>query len=286
MLRPITLTRALEIVGQLHVAAKTAEWYRSPIHHLINQLGDVPVHTITREDIDKFHKFVLNNGYSPWTVESYTRATKAFFNHLIALGHLETSPAAHLRRTRLPHKKPKEIDLDEIRLMIQHSRHSLRDYAMILALADSGCRVGELASMTVSKTAFNQDGGRAIVRGKGHKTRFIFFTERTAVAIADYLTIRPVYSPDDLWLGTGGDPLLPGGIYQALRRIGKRAGVRRMNPHAFRHAAAKRWLDDGMPARAVQELLGHEDVTTTLNLYVSYTDDELQAHHSKHKPTW
>ena len=285
-MRPVTLSQALKIVGHIHPDTNTPMWYQTPVNHLIALLGDVPVTTITAKDLTRFQKHILSNGFSPWTVDSYIRSTKAFFNHLVNLGHLETSPAAHLRRAKLPAKQPKEINDKDIKAMIQHSRRSLRDYGMVLVLADSGCRVGELASMAVSKLQFNEEGGRAIVTGKGNKTRFIFFTPLSASAIRAYMDIRPVYAPDVLWLGKGDGPLASGGVYQALRRIGRRAGVQRFNPHAFRHAAAKRWLDGGMPARAVQELLGHEDVTTTLNLYVAYTDDELQRHHGRHQPDW
>lgn len=98
-----------------------------------------------------------------------------------------------------------------------------------------------------------------------------------AAALRLYMETRPHDAPDELWLNRHNNPLTTNGVYQALRRLARRAGVERFNPHSFRHAAIKRWLESGMSSRLVQELAGHEDVHTTLMIYVAYSDEDLQA---------
>ena len=86
-------------------------------------------------------------------------------------------------------------------------------------------------------------------------------------------------APDDLWLTVSGQPISTSGVYQILKRIGNRAGVERFNSHAFRHALAKRLVNNGTPHKVIQDIMGHADITTTLSMYVEYNDDELAEYH-------
>jgi integrase len=109
---------------------------------------------------------------------------------------------------------------------------------------------------------------------------FILDTKRVK-ALQIYIDARPT-TYDELWLSHRFTPLRKDGIYQILERIAKRAGVDRFNPHAFRHALAKRLVARGTPMKAVADLMGHEDVTTTMTMYVTYDDEELDAIHKKY----
>lgn len=278
---PLTLSRAIEIAGAMHGPdSQTWRWYSTPVNQLIQQIGDVPVHQVRPGHINDWYAWISTNGYSAWTVDSYTRALKSFFNRMIDAGHLDESPAAHLRLYKLPKKSPKDIRPGDIQLMLKHARYNARDYAIIRVLYDTGCRVGEMISMTTDGLRFGPDGGRAIVRGsKVHKTRFVFFGLETADAIRVYLDCRPWNAPGELWLShRDGKPITPNAVYQMMRRVAKSAGVEgRFNPHAFRHAAIKRWIDSGMPLKVVQELAGHDQIETTMGMYAVYDDDELAA---------
>lgn len=284
---PVSLSRGLEIAGRIHGPdSQTPRWYATPVKQLVTQIGDVPMHTVTPDQLTAWHRALTSNSYSPWTVDSYTRAMKAFWNHMVEVGHVETSPAEHLRLYKLPKKKPKDISTEDIGRMVQFSRYNARDHALVRFLADSGARVGEAISMTVSGVDFTDNGGRAIVRGKGYQTRFVFFGEETAEAIRLYLECRPWNAPDELWLSRSGEPLSTSGVYQMFKRIGRRAGIKRFNPHAFRHAFAKRLIEEGASPKIVQELLGHSDITTTLNQYVTFSEKELEEHHARFRHEW
>jgi integrase/recombinase XerD len=219
-------------------------------------------------------------------VDSYARAVKSFFNHLITAGHLDSSPARRLRLPRLPPKGKKEISEEELTRMVTISEYNPRDNAIVLVLRDSGCRCGELVTMKMSGLRFEEiDGqlrGRAIIYAdKTMSGRFAFFGHDACCAIQKYQRVRHYDAPDDLWLTHSGTAITTSGVYQILKRLGKRSGVEHFNPHAFRHALAKRMVNNGTPHKIIQSILGHSDITTTLNMYVSYDDDELAEHHHK-----
>lgn len=291
---PITLSRGLEIVVEItHKGRKRPHWYDKPISYLIQHLGDIPVADVTTDDVIAWYDWIKQKEndrkpgqvISPWTVDSYARSVKSYFNHLVTAGHIETSPARRLRLPRLPPKGKKEISDSDIALMIQHSEMSPRDHAIVLVLRDSGCRVGELISIQVSGLKIVENEGRlhgraVISDNKTMKSRFIFFNHEASLAVKRYIRVRHHDAPEALWLTITGRAISDNGVYQILKRIGKRAGVEHFNPHAFRHALAKRLVNNGTPHRIIQDILGHTDITTTLSMYVNYDDEELARHHS------
>lgn len=288
---PIPLSRGIEIAGAMHgPRSQSARWYQTPVKRLIAQIGDIPVHHVTPAHLDTWHTVISTNGLSPWTVDSYTRALKSYFNKLVEAGHLESSPAARLPLYKLPKKAPKDIKEGDVEKMLKVARATARDNAIVRVLYDTGCRVGELISMTVSGVKFGPDGGRAIVTStKTNRTRYIFFSLETAEVLKLYIDCRPVNAPDNLWLSHRGTniPISSNGVYLMLRRLAEKAGISgRFNPHAFRHAAVKRWIDSGMPLKIVQELAGHQNISTTMTMYAVYDDEELEDyfHRFEKKP--
>lgn len=287
IVNPLTLSDALGLVVKLiQTGPKRPHWYDSPVQDLIDAIGDVPIQDVTADQIQGWyndlkvrpHQRIPGKTLSPWTVDSYGRAIRAFFNHLVDAGLLDVSPAASLKLPRLPAKKKKAIDEDDLDRMIAASEATARDHAIVLMLRDTGVRVGELCSMVVDNVEVDGDVGRVLVTDdKTHITRYAYFGAEAAEALARYLRSRPHDAPAYLWLSLrGSDPLTTSGVYQLLERVAGRAGVAsRWNPHAFRHALAKRLLDGGMNHVAVQKILGHADVVTTLAMYVQYDEDEL-----------
>jgi site-specific recombinase XerD len=296
---PITLSKGLDIVEEISPKNNRPEhWCRYPVTSLIEHIGNLPVRDVTPKHVKSWLDHTqarpsqrdASKRLSHFTVRSYAKALQSYFNRLRDVGHIDTNPVADLRLPKLPRKGKKEISQEELALMVQYSDRNPRDRAIVLTLRDSGCRVGGLVTMTVSGLTFEEydDEGVALVRGRAvvlekmNKMRYIYFGNECALAIQRYLKIRIFDAPDDLWLTHTGRPITTWGIYQVLKRIAQQAGVKTFNPHAFRHATAKRLLLNGAPPRVVQEILGHEDVTTTMNLYVNFDEKELQLEHQKY----
>jgi integrase/recombinase XerD len=260
MISPITLSRGLEIAKKMTPKNKRANhWYEWPVADLIQQIGDIQVKDVTSEQLDEWlntlhkrdHHRAPGRKLSVWTIDSYGRAIRAYFTKLVEAEHLEQSPCKY-RLPRLPKKQKLDIPTNDIEKMVQWSEHNVRDHAIVLILCDSGCRVGELVSIQVAgvKLEEHKPGlwrGRALVHGKMNKRRWIYFSHDAVLALQRYMRVRPHDAPDDLWLSTKGGVLSTSGVYQTLKRIGKLAGVKRFNPHAFRHALAKRLVAANAP---------------------------------------
>lgn len=294
--RPVTISKALEICVKNAPPNKRqgGHWYEYPVQTLIDELGDIPIADVTPEMMKTWYYRVKgrpnlkpnkDTKLSPWTVDHYGRAIRAFFNRMVEMGHLEKSPFK-IPLPRLPKKSKKEIAEVDIDRMVQWSERNPRDHAMVLVLRDSGCRVGELISMRVSFLEFKQHEtasgkrweGQAYVEGKMNANRWICFQHDACVALRRYLRIRPVNSGEFIWLNKSGDLLTRSGVYQALKRIAAAAGVKRFNPHAFRHSLAKYLLKNGAPEKVIQGLMGHRDYKTTMDMYIVLDDAELQEY--------
>lgn len=298
--KTMKLSEAITMVNRV-VRPKKPDWYSRPVDRLIADIGDIDIRSVTPDMVTNWFNDLSRHGMSlrhpgkklsAWTIDCYARGLKAFFNHLVRMGHLNRSPVEY-RLNRLPKKAKKDISEEDLGKMVLKSKYNARDYAIVCILRDSGCRVSGLISMRITALHITrhtaEDGsvtlrGRALVNEKGDKGRYIFFGDEACRALRQYLDSRPFDAVDDvLWVNNKGVPLTRSGVGQMLKRVARYAGVTgHCNPHAFRHAFAKRLLSQNAPAKVIQELMGHEDVTTTMNMYVVLDDEELESYHRKY----
>lgn len=315
----ITLSKGLTVV----LTAKKRpgykpRWYKLPVKMLIEQVGDIPVRKVTPDMIDEWwentrkmtHKRT-GKRLSPYTTDSYARGLKAYFGHLVKMGHLDSSPVANLHLVKLPTTSKNAISDDDIAAMLEYAKMSPRNYAIILIFRDSGARLNELATMTreqlileryytipsphnqmpiVVPLAENEVPpeetevywrGRTLVYGtKLSDMRWVFFKHEATLALLDYLSRRVTDDPA-LWMNTQETaPLTSSGIYLALKAIGKRAGVKTFNPHAFRHRLAKKLKEAKVDPEIIARILGHSDTRTYQAIYGTTTESELRDYHT------
>lgn len=245
---------------------------RSFLAALQQEITIYPAHPTRNPEVRKL---------SPATVRAYHRTLKIFFGWCVDEDLLPVNPMRRIKAPPRARVLPKDISQADVLLIIRQAQHSARDYALILLLADSGCRDAELRGLQVDDV--DLAGRRAKVTGKGSKQRWVYFCEITRAALSTWLEVRPASSP---WIfpGAGGDQLAKGAIYQLLRRLAGRAGVTgRCNPHAFRHHFATRFLESGGDVEILRELLGHESISTT-QAYVHLRADALRRFHDDHSP--
>jgi integrase len=139
-----------------------------------------------------------------------------------------------------------------------------RNLAIVYFIAETGCRVGEAVTLRIP--ALNLDDCEARVKGKT-KGRDVDFTDRTAKAMRDWLSVRPEVDHDYVFVAKQGGKLSTGAIYNLFRRFAEKAGVKgRFNPHAIRHLVGQYWTDKANLELARQKL-GHEDISTTALFY-------------------
>ena len=303
------LTQAIEALTVATIADgrshKTAHDYGQRLAMLAAFLGDRDVASITADDLRRFvadlrsrdtrytghvYRPVKAGGLSPATVAGHVRAIKRLFSFLVDDGVIDGNPARRLKVQKLPKgREPKAISLEDLQAMLAATAGDdaaqLRDRALLLFLTDTGCRVGGLVGLRLAD--LDLESGAAWVIEKGSKRRAVFFTERTAEALARWLAIRPEGS-DRVFvrvdLRDAGQGLTALGVSQILRRVGLRAGVTGAhNPHSFRHAFAREYLGNGGDLATLADLLGHADIGTT-SMYLVFSVSELQVKHDRFSP--
>jgi len=272
------------------LSPRTIESYQTRLLPLQRRHPDTPIADITTDNL----RAIIADLYadrSPHTVHGHIRALKRFFRWLAAEGIIQQNPADRIRLPRLPQSPPKAIADDDLRRLLHAAATSGTDWerrrnmALILFLADTGCRLGGMLNLRVDDLDLDRRVAR--VREKGGQWRFVFLLPATARALADYLEARAAVAgeTDALWVAHNGHPLGRWGVRSILRRLARRAGVRGpVGPHAFRHRFAIHYLLAGGDLASLADLLGHRDVEVTRAYYARFALDDLQRKHDEFSP--
>lgn len=280
------------------VAATTHRWYSGRINQFMAWYGySRPITNITVQTIRAYrdhlvarkirwpnHKYrpSANSGLSQYTIHGHLRAIKRFFSWLVEEDILPANPSAKITIHRNHgDKPPKAITRRNLRKMIiTAANRSSRDLAILLFMADTGCRIGGLASLKLPD--LDIDGRSAYVTEKGNKTRQVYFTSQIAYEAMDqWINDRPRCNHEYVFVAKKGKkPLKTTGIRQVIKSIALSAKVRGFaNPHSFRHGKARELLREGADLATVSQILGHEGVAVTADFYARWTKSELQERH-------
>lgn len=278
------------------VADATVRWYRSHLKALSARLGGRDITQVTIYELREWRNQVLGKktrydghpyrptantrGLAPTTAHDRIKVARIFFAWLVEDGLLAHDPSRRLQPPKKPrNQEPKAIpDLDIRKLhAVAEDGGLVREIAILHCLADTGARVGGIASLTLADV--NKTTGELMVTEKGGKTRPVYLLPEGITALREWLRMRPNVEHEFVFTGRSGDPLTPGGIYQALARLADAAGVARANPHAFRHAFARELLNAGLSLEAVSDLMGHSGVAITADSYAVWTQSELRKKH-------
>ncbi len=197
---------------------------------------------------------------------------KGFFNYLIFEDYRKTNPLELIESPKLGRKLPDTLALEEIDAIISAidlgSKQGERNRAIIETLYGCGLRVSELTNLKISDLFF--DEGFIKVTGKGDKQRLVPIGPTTEKYINIYRKeirvhqqIHPL-AKDTIFLNQHGKPLTRAMIFTIVKRLAEKAGIRKtISPHTFRHSFATHLLENGADLRAIQQMLGHESITTT-----------------------
>ena len=197
---------------------------------------------------------------------------KSFFNYLVFEDYRETNPVDLIESPRIGRKLPDTLSLDDIDNLIAHIDLSKpegeRNRAMIETLYSCGLRVSELITLNISDLFFEE--GFIKVTGKGNKQRFVPIAEHTQNYISIYRTeirnhqdIKKGHE-DTLFLNRRGRGLTRAMIFTIVKNLSEKSGLQKtISPHTFRHSFATHLLENGADLRAIQQMLGHESITTT-----------------------
>jgi site-specific recombinase XerD len=247
-----------------NASSRTIETYSEAVRRLVEFLADknMPMDPagLTREHIQEFIRDQLVK-HKPTTAANRYRSLQQYFRWLVEEGEIRESPMARMRPPRVPESPIPVLSETDIAKLLKACSgtdfEARRDTAIISLLLDTGVRRSELAGLTLGD--LDLDAQTITVVGKGGRLRTVAYGRKAARDLDRYLRLRenhPFRDSPRLWLGRGG-PMTDNGIYQALRKRGRRAGIKsKIFLHIFRHTFAHLWLEGGGQEGDLMRLTG------------------------------
>lgn len=237
---------------------------------VLNNIKTSPIN-IEKETLQEFI-YNIAKELNPRSQSRIISGLKGFFNYLIFEEYRATNPLDLIESPKIGRKLPDTLSIEEIDTIISiidlSKPQGERNRAIIEALYGCGLRVSELISLKISDLFF--DEGFIKVTGKGNKQRFVPIGSLTIKFINIYrneIRVHQVIKPsaqDTLFLNRRGNELTRAMIFHIVKELTEKAGIRKnISPHTFRHSFATHLLENGADLRAIQQMLGHESITTT-----------------------
>lgn len=273
-----------------NLSENTIGSYRSDITNLFQFLEiyniDDP-EKISYEHIADFFKFLREAGLSGSSASRYHSSLKGFFLYLSQSSYITRNPVDKIPAPKMSKRLPLVLTVHEIDEILSQpdtaNKFGLRDKALLELFYACGLRVSELINLKISGLYFGEEVIR--VFGKGSKERLVPIGSSAVKWITEYIkTSRPLLekkskSENYLFLNTRGTKLSRMGIWKIVDRYVKEAGIEKdVHPHTFRHSFATHLLEGGADLRAVQEMLGHVDISTT-QIYTHIDRDFIKQVH-------
>ncbi len=250
------------------------------------------IRELAYEDMQQFIARLHDIGIHPRSQARILSGIKSFYRYLLLEDHIQHDPTELVESPRIGLKIPEVLTEDEINAILSSIDLSLpegqRNRAMLEVLYSCGLRVSELTGLKYSDVFF--DEGFVKVEGKGSKQRLVPISDLAIREIRNYLIDRnlvPVKKgfEDILFLSRRGTGLSRIMVFHIIKQQTERAGIHKnVSPHTFRHSFATHLLEGGANLRAIQDMLGHESITTT-EIYThidrEFLRKEILAHHPR-----
>ena len=263
-------------------AKKTLDYYRSTITRFSNYV-EKHFDEVETEDVEDYFVENMNREHKPWTPttqDNNRRILNTFYEWAVTRKYILFNPIKPLKPTKHKHYRVKKPFTTEDMIKLRDACKFLRDRAIIELLVSSGIRVSELRQL--DRDDINWNEMEFTIIGKGNKQRTAYFNKQAHYYMQKYLQTRTDYNPAlFVTLNRPHERLGLTGIETMIRELGKTAGVTgRAHPHRFRHTFATNALNKGVPIEQVQQLLGHEQLDTTL-IYAKVAREDVKYAHKR-----
>jgi integrase/recombinase XerD len=234
--------------------------------------------------LQEFVKWIYELGLEASSQSRIISGIKSFFNYLLIEDIIKTNPSEFLETPKLPRKLPETLSIEEINILLDAINMSTpegeRNKAMLETLYGCGLRVSELVSLKISELLFNEGFIRVI--GKGNKQRLVPIGSVAIKQVQQYIQkVRQTTKPkpgfeDIVFLNRRGKQLTRVMVFTIIKQLAQKAGINKtISPHTFRHSFATHLINGGADLRAIQEMLGHESITTT-EIYTHLDNEYLR----------
>jgi integrase/recombinase XerD len=276
------------------LSQNTAMSYSSDLNKLrlwAEQADRKPL-TLSVDEIREYLGFLHESGIGARSQARILSALRSFYKYLLLEDLTQVDPTELIDSPQIAQKLPDVLTEDDINAMIGaidlSKPQGERNRAMLEMLYGCGLRVTELVTMQISNLRFEE--GYVIVTGKGNKQRIVPIN-KTAIKYCNIYRqqVRVMQAPkkgfeDTLFLNQRGKQLTRVMIFTIIKNLAENAGIKKkVSPHTFRHSFATHMVNRGANLRVVQEMLGHESITTT-EIYTHLNDTKLRETVQKFHP--
>lgn len=239
------------------------------------------------EDLEKYLKYIKN--LESTTVAHKITSIKSYFNYNIKRGIVSVNPADKVSRPKLTKHLPEYLTEEEVGKLLDvevKSPYDYRNKTILELLYSSGIRISELVNI---KTP-NYDSEECLIRimGKGSKERIVPLGDYAVNIMNDYMNnYRPLINKkhtDYVFVNNRGDKISRQFIFKVIKKEALKKGIKKdISPHTLRHTFATHLLKNGADLRIIQELLGHENISTT-QIYTHVTNNKLKSDYETYFP--
>lgn len=268
--------------------------YRNDLLKFSNYLTKKKIlnlNSLNRNDIRNYLLKLKSDGLKPSSISRHIVSIRKFFEYLLQEGLISEDPSALIHSPKIWKNIPETLSVNEVTTLLtyisslKNYRHAFRDKVMIELSYACGLRVSELVNLKLNSIYFEESYIQ--VTGKGQKDRLIPINKSTLIIIDEYIkTERLKYNIDDnhLFLSQHRKFLTRQRIWQIIKKHIKNAGIiKNISPHTLRHSFATHLLENGGTLRAIQEMLGHSNISTT-EIYTHIEKNRLKNIHEKFHP--
>lgn len=277
------------------LAANSIENYTYDVVKLMRFLEDFDLNVsptvISEETVQKFI-YEISKVVNARSQSRIISGLRSFFDYLVFEKYRETNPVELIDAPKIGRKLPDTLSVEEINSLIAvidlSNPQGERNRAMLECLYGCGLRVSELINLRISDLFFKE--GFIKVTGKGNKERFVPIAENTQKFINIYKEKIRVHQEidlqfkDTLFLNRRGKQLTRAMIFTIVKQLAEKAEIKKsISPHTFRHSFATHLLENGANLRAIQQMLGHESITTT-EIYMHLDRSHLREVMEKFHP--
>ena len=257
---------------------------------LYNEYIKKQFNNISKEDIIKFIAYLNKKKLSSKTI-NHTIGTVKNFHNYISLKYNLKNVSLNIKRLKTNKDLPKTLTIDEINILLDIDCKNCFDYrnkAMLELMYSAGLRVSELLELNVNDIDLNDNVVK--VFGKGSKERIVPIGDYATIALRKYINkyriclIKKGIITDKLFLNNHGREMSRSGFFKLIKKMAIEKGIKKeISPHTIRHSFATHLLEGGADIRSIQELLGHENMSTT-QIYTHVRNDIMRDNYDKYHP--
>ena len=267
-------------------SSNTLDAYENDLQKLLNYYSDhgIDFRRVTLGELDLFAGEMRDKGISPRSLARVLSGVRSFYRFLLLEGEIEQDPTELLESPKRGHRLPQVLTVDEIdrieAVIDQSKPEGVRDHCIIEVLYSCGLRISELTGLLISHLYLEE--GFVRILGKGSKERLVPISQKAADELRGWLAIRKHLKiakgfEDHVFVSiTRGKALSRISLFIFIQQYAKEAGItKNISPHTFRHSFATHLLQGGANLRVIQEMLGHENLSTT-EIYMQVDTSHLR----------